>query len=67
MYDAKRKLTKGTPVLYTNRYFDQENFDIVISGGHYGNKKENIVPSMYKIEYPSFTAVKTLVANSKYK
>ena len=66
MYDGKQLLTKGTSVLYQNRYCDQEHFDLIIAGELSDNERENVVPNIYNIKYPSFTSVTTLVANSKY-
>ena len=62
----KYLLNKETSVLYQNRYCDQENFDIIISGQQYDNKSENFVQNIINIMYPSFTTVTTLVASLKY-
>ena len=59
----KELLTKGTPVLYQNRYCDQQHFDLIISGNH--NKSEkSFRGNLNSTLCPEFTSVSTLVINS---
>ena len=57
---GKDLMTRGTPVLYQNRYCDQENFDLVISAAHHYKVKflketsKIYIGNISKIEYPSF-------------
>ena len=56
-------LTKGRPVLYQNRYCDQENFNVVIS---IFDKGKLPAYNVSKVEYPRFSNAEILVVNSKY-
>ena len=60
----KGLLNKGISVMFQNRYCDQEDFDIIISGRQYDSEREKFEPNIYNVMYPGFTAVTTLVANS---
>ena len=50
-------------VLYQNRFCNQENFDIIITGLH--DEIDNL-KSIYKVKFPRFTRYGTLVSKSKY-
>ena len=61
--ECKKLSTKETSVLYQNRFCDQENFDIIVTRVHRG---ETDSKSIYRLKYPSFTNIETLVPKTKY-
>ena len=61
--ECKKLSTKETSVLYQNRFCDQENFDIIVTRVHRG---ETDSKSIYRLKYPSFTNIETLVSKTKY-
>ena len=61
----KQLLTKGTPVLYQNRYCDLENFDLVISGQHFDYDTYSL-ENLNSTKYPELTSVSTLDIDLNY-
>ena len=61
----KELLSKGAPVFYHNRYCDQENIEINMSGVRYKHKNSRGQNHHYvfNIKYPNFRSIKILVAN----
>ena len=53
-------LTKESPVFYQNRFCEQEDFDLIITGPSVEN---NFLKSIYKVKCPSFTYRETLVSD----
>ena len=52
-------------ILYENRFCNQENFDIIISGNH-NNLANTEVRSTFRISYPEFKTVETLNTSRKH-
>ena len=64
----KLLLPNGTPVLHQNRYCDQEDFEIIYSGECSEIEDSRVQPyyNGFKIKYPSFTHITTLIAHSNH-
>ena len=56
-------ISKTSSVLYQNRFCDQENFDLIITGFSVEN---TYLRSIYKVNGPSFVNVATLISDSNY-
>ena len=59
-------LTKETPVLYQNRYCDQENFDLIVSEVTSDKELKFYERKIHKVKYPSYTYFETIHSTLKY-
>ena len=56
-------LTKESSVFYQNRFCDQEDFDLIITGP---SIEKDFLRSIYKVKCPGFTNRETLVSDFNY-